>query len=99
MADDIKWLIAISASMIVSFIIALVSSFRSLSATIKEGDDQLHERINRVRDEYVKRVDHDAQMNQLRDTVKEIRDELREGTRETNKRLDQVLAALSHERK
>lgn len=69
MGEDLKWLIGISVSIIVSFMIALVGSFRSLSATMKDGDDQLHERINRVRDEYVKRVDHDTQMVQLRDTV------------------------------
>ena len=99
MGDDIKWLIGISASLGVSFMIALVGSFRSLSATMKDGDDQLHERINRVRDEYVKRVDHDAQMNEIKMNIKEIRDELRDGTKETNKRLDQVLAALVYERK
>ncbi|RBO91013.1 hypothetical protein [Pseudochrobactrum asaccharolyticum] len=99
MGDDIKWLIGISASLGVSFMIALVGSFRSLSATMKDGDDQLHERINRVRDEYVKRVDHDAQMNEIKKNIKEIRDELRDGTKETNKRLDQVLAALVYERK
>lgn len=71
----------------------------NLSATIKGGDDQLHERINRVRDEYEKRVDHDAQMNEIKMNIKEIRDELRDGTKETNKRLDQVLAALVYERK
>ncbi|GAA0615892.1 hypothetical protein GCM10008943_33560 [Paenochrobactrum glaciei] len=98
MGEDLKWLIGISVSIIVSFMIALVGSFRSLSATMKDGDNQLHERINRVRDEYVTRVDHDAQIDQLRDTVKEIHDELREGTRETNKRLDQVLGVLVQER-
>lgn len=98
MGDDLNWLIGISASLGVSFIIALVGSFRSLSATIKYGDDQLHERINRVRDEYVKRVDYDDQMNEIKMNIKEIRDELRDGTNETNKRLDQVLAALVKEK-
>lgn len=65
----------ISTSLVVSCMIALVGSFRSLSATMKDGDDQLHERINNVRDEYVKLADHDAQMDQLRDTVKVMRDE------------------------
>jgi hypothetical protein len=38
---------------------------------------------------YSKRVDHDAEMKQLRDAVKEVRDKFREGIWETNKQLDQ----------
>ncbi len=99
MGEDIKWLIGISASMAVSFIIALIASFRSLAASIKSGDDALHERINRTRDDYVRRVDLDGHVNQLRDGMKELKEETRESTRETNKRLDQVLAVLTQDRK
>ena len=99
MGEDIKWLIGISASMAASFIIALIASFRSLSASIKTGDDALHERINRTRDDYVRRVDLDGHINQLRDGMKELKEESRESAKETNKRLDQVLAALAQDRK
>lgn len=99
MSEDIKWLIGISVSMVISFIIALIGSFRSLSASIKEGDDNLHDRINRVRDDYVRRDDLDSHINQLRDSMKELRDETRLSARETNKRLDQVLAALAQDKK
>ncbi|MBX8802654.1 hypothetical protein HBA92_18110 [Ochrobactrum sp. MR28] len=99
MGEDIKWLIGISASMAVSFIVALIASFRSLAASIKTGDDALHERINRTRDDYVRRVDLDGHINQLRDGMKELKEESRESAKETNKRLDQVLSALSQERK
>lgn len=78
---------------------ALLTAFRSLSASIKSGDDQLHDRVNRVRDEYVKRVDLDDHVRQLREGMKERRDETREGLKETNKRLDQVLAVLAQDKK
>ena len=68
-----------------------------MSSGIKAGDDQLHERVNRVKDEYVRRVDYDDSIKQLRESVKELRNETREETKETNKRLDQVLAALARE--
>ena len=99
MGEDIKWLIGISASMAASFIIALIASFRSLAASIKTGDDALHERINRTRDDYVRRVDLNGHINQLRDGMKELKEESRESAKETNKRLDQVLAALAQDRK
>jgi len=55
--------------------------------------------VNRVRDEYVRRVDLDDHVKQLREGMKEMRDETREGLKETNKRLDQVLAALAQDKK
>lgn len=51
---------------------------RQVHKAIKEGDDQLHERVNRVRDEYVKRVDNDASMGRIDQTLQEIRSEQRE---------------------
>lgn len=98
MGEDLKWLIGILVSMGIAFIVALIGTFRSLSASIKEGDDELHARVNRTRDDYVRRVDLDSHINQLREGVKELKDETRESARETNKRLDQVLAALAQEK-
>lgn len=95
MGEDIKWLIGIG----VTFGLALIASFRSLSASIKSGDDALHERINRTRDDYVRRVDLDVHIKQLRDSMKELKEETRESAKETNKRLDQVLAVLAQENK
>jgi len=108
--DDLRWLIGTAITLATFFGGALIASFRSLShaqktaedrlgAAIKDGDDQLHERINRVRDEYVRRVDLDGHVSQLREGMKELKDENRESTREMNKRLDQVLAVLTQERK
>lgn len=89
-----KWLIGIA----VTFGLALIGAFKSLSKSIKDGDDALHERINRTRDDYVRRVDLDVHMAQLRGDVKELKNETRESTSETNKRLDQVLAALARDK-
>jgi len=99
MGDDLKWIIGISASMIVSFIIALIAAFRSLSEKINAGDTQLHERVNRVKDDYVRRIDLDGHVNQLREGMKELKDETRDSAKETNKRLDQVLAVLVQDKK
>ena len=110
MSEDLKWLIGTAITLSTFFGGALLAAFRSLSSSIKDGDerlaesvkagdDQLHERVNRVRDEYVRRVDYDDSIKQLRESVKELRDETREGTKETHKRLDQVLAELARDRK
>ena len=90
MDGDLKWLIGLAAT----FGLSLIGAFKSLSKSIKDSDDALHQRINRTRDDYVRRVDMDFHMAQLRGDVKELKDETKENTRETNKRLDQVIAAL-----
>lgn len=99
MGEDIKWLIGLAAGLGGTFTVALIATFRSLSSSIRDGDNQLHERVNRVRDEYVRRVDLDDHVKQLRDSVRELRDETREASRGTNTRLDQVLAVLAQDKK
>lgn len=90
---DIATLIGIAGTL-ASIIAAIVASHRSTGDKIQKGDDALHERINRVRDEYVRRVDLDGHMARMETNVKELREEGREGTREINRRLDQVLTTL-----
>lgn len=110
MANELQWLIGLAVGLGSTFTIALITAFRSLStsqksaedrlgAAIKDGDDQLHERVNRVRDDYVRRVDLDGHVSQLREGMKELKDETRDSAKETNKRLDQVLAVLAQDKK
>lgn len=101
MSDELRWLIGINVTAFIALATVLIGAFRALSSrietallTAKAGDDQLHERVNRVRDEYVKRVDLDGHMARMEASVKELREETREGTREINRRLDQVLTTL-----
>jgi low affinity Fe/Cu permease len=95
MTSETQWLIGLAVTIIVAFGTVLITAFRSLTNSREVGDSQLHERINRVRDEYVRRVDLDSHLHRLDEAVKELRDETREGTRETNRRLDAVLSALT----
>lgn len=66
--------------------------------SIKEGDDVLHERINRTRDEmnngYVRRADLDGHLQRIEASLKELKADAKEDRKETNARLDAVLAAV-----
>lgn len=55
---------------------------------------QLHERVNRVRDEYVKRVDLDSHIERLDSNIVKLGDDMRTSSERTNQRLDAVLAHL-----
>lgn len=101
MTGELQWLIGTAVTVILTIAGIVIAAFRATSTKIddvagkiKAGDDALHERINRVRDEYVKRIDLDGHMERMEETVKELRVENREGTREINRRLDQVLTTL-----
>ena len=97
MGDDLKWIVTVAIG-IATVIGGLLMRDRHMLATIRkgdedalrhsrEGDDRLHERINRVRDEYVRRDDHDRSQDALRELLMDIR----QGQAELNRRIDQVL--------
>ena len=98
MGEDWRWLIG----MIVTGIITAVASFRVLADRTRLGDDALHERVNRVRDElgrdFVRKSDLDGHLGRIDKNVQDLRDEAREAQRETHRRLDTVISAISKER-
>lgn len=63
---------------------------RQVMATIQDGDDKLHHRVNETRDQYVRRDDLAVHLQRIEKTVDEMRIEMRE-QRRTNERLDTTL--------
>lgn len=63
---------------------------RQVMGTIKDGDDKLHDRLSKVKDEYVRRDDLASHIQRIEKTVDEMRIEMRE-QRRTNERLDTTL--------
>lgn len=51
------------------FITVLVGSFRVLSTRINEGDAVLHARVNKVKEEYVRRDDFEKAMSHTQDLL------------------------------
>ncbi|MFC3074854.1 hypothetical protein [Shinella pollutisoli] len=88
--SELQWLVGIAVTFVLAIGGIAIGAFRAVGARIdkavdqmreavKDGDDQLHERINRLRqdvsDNYVRRVDLDSHMMRLDSAVKEIRDD------------------------
>ena len=97
MGEDLKWIVTVALG-VITVIGGLLMRDRHMLATIRkgdedairhaqEGDDRLHERVNRVRDEYVRRDDHDRAYDALRELLVDIR----QGQVELNRRIDQAL--------
>lgn len=94
MSDEIKWLVG-AVLAVVSMLGGVIVRDRQVSKSIKDGDDALHERINRVRDDYVRRSDLDGHILRLSNDMREMRVEQREATKDTNARLDMLLSAIA----
>lgn len=87
---ELQWLIGTAISVVLAIGGIAVASFRGMSGklekavsdmrtAVKDGDDNLHDRINRLRqdvsDNYVRRVDLESHMKRLDETLKEVRDD------------------------
>lgn len=84
MEADLKWVIGLGVSLCVFVATTLIATFRTLSAKIAKT----HERIDDVKDKYVRRDDLDGHLTRIDRTVHEIREEMRDNHK-------QVIAALS----
>lgn len=76
---------------IVVLVGGLIARDRYVSRQIREGDDALHERINRVRDDMVHKDAMDTHLLRLDRTLQEMREEQREYRREAIALLGQLL--------
>ncbi|QDP53525.1 MAG: hypothetical protein GOVbin4933_71 [Prokaryotic dsDNA virus sp.] len=65
---------------------------------IQEATSEIHERINRVKDEYVRRVDLDGHIVRLDRSVNALAAEMRSSTVTTNQRLDAILAHFASQK-
>lgn len=90
MNPEFQWLIGIAISVVLSIAGIAIAVFRSMSTKIdeamadmrkdiKQGEDTLHDRLNRLRqdvsDNFVRRADLESHMKWLDDTMKEISDD------------------------
>ncbi len=83
----------IMAAMIGGFIVR----DRMVARAITDGDGNLHARIDKVKDEYVRRddlSDHIVRIEKSVDAMKEEQRRTNDEQRRTNDRIDKILAAV-----
>lgn len=84
MDDDLKWLIGVALTLAVFVGTTLRVMFVNLSAKIAKS----HERIDKVKDDYVRRDDLDARLAPISQQLTELRGDLRDHN-------DRVVTALA----
>lgn len=85
-----QWII-VSAIAAVSMVGGIIIRDRQIIKMINMGDEKLHNRISQVEYHYVRRDDLNGHIQTIENTVNQMREE----QRETNRRIDSVLTALS----
>ena len=94
MSQEIMWLIGVSVTVLLAFGGISATMFWNLGTRIKDGDDKLHERVNEVRKEYVRRDDLTRDFAQIEKSIDELKDNIRSNSVELNNRLDKLFQAL-----
>jgi hypothetical protein len=95
MGDDFwKWLIGILGTCILGLVGTgkyLQSNINVNAKAIREDDDVLHERVNRVRDElardFVRKSDIDAHLSRIDENWRDLRSEMKDAQKDTIGRL------------
>lgn len=105
MSEDIKWLIGAVIGF-VGLVLALIARDRQTWSGMKnvadeagKETDRLHERVNRVRDEYVRRDDLDKHLDRLSAQMKEIREESTKSSEAISGKLDALTMAMVNRNK
>lgn len=98
-----QWLIGTGLTFFLGYTSVLVGALWKVIAMIKAAEQQqradtehLHERVNRVREDHVKKSDLDGHLSRLSQDMRDMRAEHREATKATSDRLDALISALSH---
>ena len=103
MGDDWEWIIGIAVTLMLGWSSIMIGVFWRLVSMIRRVEDEmdniskdLHARIDRVREGTVQKSDLDMHLTRLSSDMREMRREHREATKDTNVRLDALLAAIAN---
>lgn len=92
--EAMRWVLGLEITVAVAFVSALLAALYRLADAIKKGDDVLHTRVNDIRDEYVRRTDLDRHIQRIDVSMHDLRSDMKEQHRDTQRCLDSVLTAL-----
>lgn len=77
-----------------SLMTMIAGAKEDMGRQIKDAADPLHERVNRIRDEYVRRDDLDAHLARVEKRFDEIHHQIQRHSDMTEKRLTEIVTTL-----
>jgi uncharacterized protein YciW len=102
MTDEAIWIISTGFGLVTliggiiardRYILGLISKNHEGSIkAIQDSSEKTNERMAKIKDEYVRRIDLDGHIMRLDGSIKALSGEMRSSTAQTNQRLDAILA-------
>lgn len=102
MTDEVIWIISTGFGLVAliggvvardRYILGLISKNHEGSIkAIQDNTEKLNERMAKIKDEYVRRIDLDGHIMRLDGSIQTLSGEMRSSTAQTNQRLDAILA-------
>ena len=100
-AQEIQWLVGLAVTLSLGWITILVGAFRSVMNVVRDNEtvskrrvDELHTRVNRVREDVVHKSDLNEISLRLSQDMREMRIEHQASSTATNERLDALMSAI-----
>lgn len=90
MQGALEWVIAVAVGLF-ALVGGIVVRDRQVHRSIAEGDAALHARVTKVQEEYVRRDDLNGHIASIENGLNQMREE----QRETNRRIDALLTAMT----
>ena len=87
MDADLKWLTGIAATLCVAFTTSLIATFRNFANKLSSHSDKVHNRIDKVKEDYVRRDDLNNHIDRIEENIKTLR-------KETNDNHQKLLEAI-----
>lgn len=78
MDADLKWVIGISLTVFTFLTGAIITSFRNLANRISKSAGELHGRVDKVKDDYVRRDDLDGHIQRIDRNLTDIKRDIRD---------------------
>lgn len=106
MESDVKWLIGLAVTFFLAHTGILIGVFRSMFNKMSNGNRSLYdhidagntgieEKIDNVKEKYVRRDDLDGHLQRLDNSVKDLQRQIRDQSKQSREQNDKVLAAIT----
>lgn len=94
MSDELKWIVGIFFAAMAA-VGGYVTRDRAVIRQMRDGDDKLHVRVNRVERDFVRKEELRDHWERSEKAIAELRADVKEHARETNSRLDVIISMQS----
>lgn len=92
MSPELMWVVGLSVTVALALVSAIIAAFRTLAGRVQSGDQKLSDRIDKIKDDYVRRDDLRDHIDRIEQNLQNVRADMQENT---NRVLDAISKSKS----